>query len=359
VGGAELKNLAAENAKDGKKILLGATRGSPLSFMAKMLPFTTFVIALLVSTSMVEAQQKVRLNWGAISGVMGAIWTAQEEGLYKKHGIDLELIHIASTSKAIQSMLAGEIHYTTADALNSIQAVGAGADLVMFCKGINRFVFSIMAKPELKRLADLKGKKIGITRIGSSTHTAALFAVNKAGLGPNDYTLLQLAEVPNILTTLLAGQIDAGAISPPTSSRAKKAGFVELLNLGTDGPEYPSTVMATTKAYMRANPDTTKRMVRALGEGLYVFKTNKQIGIRALQKYSRLTDTDVLEDTYNQFSAAFDFIPYVSRPGIITLIASLGEKDPKIRALKYEDVADMRFVTELEREGFFKKLGTK
>lgn len=306
-----------------------------------------------------RAQNKVRLNWGAISGVMGAIWTAQEEGLYKKHGLEVELIHIASTSKAIQSMLAGEVHYTTADALNSIQAVAAGSDLVMFCKGINRFVFSIIARGDIKRLADLRGKKIGITRIGSSTHTAVLFAVNKAGVGANDVSMLQLGEVPNILTTLLAGQIDAGALSPPTSSRAKKAGLVELLNLGTDGPEYPSTVIASTRAYVKANPDNTKRLVRALGEGLHLFKTNKAVGIRALQKYSRLTDSEVLEDTYNQFSAAFDFIPYVSRAGINSLIASLGEKDAKIRPLKYEDVADMRFVAELEKEGFFKKLSPR
>lgn len=326
--------------------------------MKEFLVAAIFFSQLFVA-SPAAAQNKVRLNWGAISGVMGALWTAQEEGLYKKHGLDVEFIHIASTSKAIQAMLAGEIHYTTADALNSIQAVAAGADLVMFCKGINRFVFSIMAKPELKRLADLKGKKIGITRIGSSTHTAALFAVNRAGLSANEYSLLQLSEVPNILTTLLAGQIDAGALSPPTSSRAKKSGLVELMNLGTDGPEYPSTVIASTRAYVKANPDNTKRMVRALGEGLYIFKTNKAIGIRALQKYSRLTDMDVLEDTYSQYSSAFEFTPYVSRNGINTLIASLGEKDAKIRALKYEDVADMRFVAELEKEGFFKKLSLR
>jgi NitT/TauT family transport system substrate-binding protein len=311
---------------------------------------------LLAVASSADAQQKVRLNWGAVSGVMSAIWVAQEEGLFKKYGLDLELIHIASTSRAIQSMLSGEIQYTTADALNSIQAVGAGADVVMFCEGINRFVFSIMARPEIKRLADLKGKKIGITRIGSSTHTAVQFAVNKAGLAPTDVSLLQLGEVPNILTTLLAGQIDAGALSPPTNSRAKKAGLFEVLNLGTDGPEYPSTVIASTKAYVKANPENTRRMVRALGEGLHIFKSNKAAGVRAIQKYSRLQDLGILEDTYTQFSAAFDAIPYVSRAGITSLLVSLGEKDPKIRQLKYEDVADMRFVAELEREGFFKKL---
>ena len=302
------------------------------------------------------AQNKVRLNWGAISGVMSPIWVAQEEGLFKKHGLDIELIHIASTSKAIQSMVSGEIQFTTADALNSIQAVSAGADVVMVCEGVNRFVFSIMARADLKRVADLKGKKIGITRLGSSTHTAVLYVVNKAGLGANDYTLLQLGEVPNILTTLLAAQIDAGALSPPTNSRAKKAGLHELVNLGVDGPEYPSTVIASTRAYVKANPDNTRRMVRALGEGLNVFKTNRQIGIRAIQKYSRLNDADILEDTYGQFRDAFDSIPYVSKAGIASLLASAGEKDAKIRQLRYEDVADMRFVAEAEKEGFFKKL---
>ena len=275
-----------------------------------------FALFFLAVASPTSAQQKVRLNWGAISGVMSAIWVAQEEGLFKKHGLDVELIHIASTSRAIQSMLSGEIHYTTADALNSIQAVGAGADVVMFCEGVNRFVFSIMARPEIKRLADLKGKKIGITRIGSSTHTAVLFAVNKAGLAANDYSLLQLGEVPNILTTLLAGQIDAGALSPPTNSRAKKAGLFELLNLGTDGPEYPSTVIASTRSYLKTNPENTRRMVRALARAWHLFKTNESIGIRALQRYSRLTEADILDDTYMQFRDAFDSLPYVSRNGI-------------------------------------------
>jgi len=233
--------------------------------------------------------------------------------------------------------------------------VNAGADLVMVCAGVNRFVFSIMARSDIKRIADLKGKKIGITRIGSSTHTAVLYVINKAGLGANDYTLLQLGEVPNILTTLLAGQIDAGALSPPTNSRAKRSGLQELINLGTDGPEYPSTVIATTRAYVKSNPENTRRLVRALAEAFYVFKNNRQVGIRAIQKYARLQDVDILEDTYNQFREAFDTIPYVSKAGIASLLASMGEKDSKIRQIKYEDVADMRFVAEAEKDGFFKK----
>jgi ABC-type nitrate/sulfonate/bicarbonate transport system substrate-binding protein len=253
-------------------------------------------------------------------------------------------------------MLSGEIQFTTADALNSIQAVATGADVVLVCEGINRFVFSVVARPEFKRVADLKGKRIGITRIGSSTHTATLYALNKAGLGPNDYTMLALVEVPHILTALVAKQIDAGALSPPTNSRAKKAGMVELHNLAVDGPEYPSTAIASTRMFVKSNPDAIRRFVRAIGEAFYIFKTNRAVGIRAIQKYSRLKETDVIDDTYNQFRDAFDPIPYVSKAGIISLLTSLGEKDPKIRQLKFDDVADMSFVAEVEREGFFKKL---
>jgi len=226
------------------------------------------------------AAEKIRIFYSAITGEQSAFYIIKESGMFQKYGLDPEIIYLDSGTIAVQAMLSGEIQFTTADALNTIQAVNAGADLVMVCAGVNRFVFSIMARSDIKRIADLKGKKIGITRIGSSTHTAVLYVINKAGLGANDYTLLQLGEVPNILTTLLAGQIDAGALSPPTNSRAKKAGLQELINLATDGPEYPSTVIASTRSYVKSNPENTRRMVRALGEGLAIFKSNRQIGIR-------------------------------------------------------------------------------
>jgi len=100
-------------------------------------------------------------------------------------------------------------------------------------------------------------------------------------------------------------------------------------------------------------------MIRALGEGLNLFKANRQIGIRAIQKYARMNEPEILEDTYNQFRDAFDAVPYVSRTGIASLLAGMAEKDPKIRQLRYEDVADMRFVAEAEKAGFFRKTAAK
>ena len=169
----------------------------------------------------VWAQNPVRINWTAVTGAQSGLFMAAQEKLFKKYGLDVELIHIPSSSRGIQAILAGEIAFSFMDGSNAAQANLKGANLALVAGATNRQVFSLMAKSDIKRIVDLKGKKIGITRVGSSTHTSALFALGSAGLRPADYQLLPLLEVPNIFTALSAGQIDAGVVSPPTNARAK------------------------------------------------------------------------------------------------------------------------------------------
>src|ERR687895_250054 len=214
---------------------------------------TLFFFLSAMAALPASAQSPVRINWTAVTGAQSGMFMAQQEGLFKKNGLDVELIHIPSSSRGIQAILAGEIAFSFMDGANAAQANLKGANLALVAGATNRQVFSLMAKPEFKRISDLKGKKIGITRVGSSTHTSALYALGQAGLKPSDYQILPLVEVPNIYTALAAGQIDAGVMSPPTNSRARKAGFSELTNLAVDGPEYPSVALGSTRAYVNAN----------------------------------------------------------------------------------------------------------
>src|SRR5918996_4150957 len=164
---------------------------------------TLFVSLLAIGTAVPSsAQMKVRVNWTAVTGAQSGMFMAQQEGLFKKNAVDVELIHIPSSSRAIQAILAGEIAISFMDGSNAAQANLKGANLALVGGATNRQVFSLMAKPEFKRITDLRGKKIGITRGGSSTHTSALFALGSAGLRTNDYQLLPLLEVPNIYTAL-------------------------------------------------------------------------------------------------------------------------------------------------------------
>jgi len=296
------------------------------------------------------AQDPVRINWTAVTGAQSGMFMAQQEGLFKKNGIHVELIHIPSSSRGIQAILAGEIAFSFMDGVNAAQANLKGANLVLVAGATNRQVFSLMGKPEYKRIADLKGKKIGITRVGSSTHTSALFALASVGLRTNDYQLLPLLEVPNIYTALAAGQIDAGIMSPPTNARAKRAGFVELMNVAKEGPEFVSVAVGTSRSYIKSNEENVRRVVRAYAEGVQLFKNNKPAAIRMIQKQLKVTDPEIQEDTYSQFREYLEYPPYVSRKGLEAVLAELADKESAAKNIKPEDLMDMRFVAELDKK---------
>jgi NitT/TauT family transport system substrate-binding protein len=311
----------------------------------------TLLVALAaLSGAPADAQSPVRINWTAVTGAQSGIFMANQERLFKKHGLDVELIHIPSSSRGIQAILAGEIAFSFMDGSNAAQANLKGANVVLVAGATNRQVFSLMAKPEFKRIADLKGKKIGITRVGSSTHTSALYALGSAALRTNDYQLLPLLEVPNIFTALSAGQIDAGVMSPPTNARAKKAGFVELMNIAKEGPEFVSVAIGTSRSYVKANEDVVRRVVRAYAEGVQLFKRNKPAALSMMAKQLKVTDPEIQEDTYSQFRDYLEYPPYVSRKGMEAVLADIAEKDPAAKNVRAEDFLDMRFVAELEKK---------
>ena len=305
------------------------------------------------------AQTKTRINWTAVTGAQSGMFMAQQEGLFKKNGLDVELVHIPSSSRGIQTILAGEIAFSFMDGANEVQADIKGANIALVAGATNRQVFSLMARPEIKKIGDLRGKKIGITRIGSSTHTSALFALGTAGLKPSDYQILPLMEVPNILTALMAGQVDAGVVSPPTNSRARKAGLNELMNLAKEGPEYVSVGVGTSRSYINANEDIVRRVVRSYAEGVYLFKTNKAMALKMIQNQLKVKDVDIQEDTYNQFRQYLEYPPYVSRKAMEAVIADVAEKEPAAKSAKPDDFIDMRFVAALEKDGFFKQFAVK
>jgi NitT/TauT family transport system substrate-binding protein len=306
-------------------------------------------ILLVLVASAAAAQAPVRINWTAVTGAQSGMFMAQQEGLFKKHGLDVELIHIPSSSRGIQAILAGEIAFSFMDGANAAQANLKGANLVLVAGATNRQVFSLMAKSEFKGIADLRGRKVGITRVGSSTHTSALYALASARLKTSDYQLLPLLEVPNIFTALAAGQIDAGIMSPPTNARAKKAGFVELMNIAKEGPEFVSVAVGTSRSYVKANEDIVRRVVRAYAEGVHLFKTNKPAALRMMRDQLKVTDQEIQEDTYNQFRDYLAYPPYVSRKGMETVIADIAGKEPGAKTIKAEDFLDMRFVAEIDK----------
>lgn len=192
------------------------------------------------------------------------------------------------------------------------------------------------------------------TKRATTTHSVTLWVMNRFGLKPDDYQLMQLVDVPNIFTAMMAGQIDAGALSPPTNFRGRKAGLTELIDLSKEGPEYVSVAIGSTRSFLKNNEEMTRRFIRGYSEGVLFLRANKTAGIKAIQKYARIKDPDILEATYAEARAYIETVPYVTRKGMEAIIAEFVPTEPKAKAAKLDDFLDTRFVAQLEKEGFYK-----
>jgi NitT/TauT family transport system substrate-binding protein len=294
--------------------------------------------------------------WTAVSGASGPLWTGYEEGYFKQVGLDLTLTNIASTSRAVDALLAGQAQFTNTDPATMLEADIAGADLRLIVGMENRLVFSVMTQPSITSPQDLKGKRLGITIPGSSTYTAARQALKIWGLQPDtDVALVPLQQVPAILAGLQSNQIDAGVVSPPTSFQAQDAGFKVLIDLAKDGPNYPSVGVSARESLVQSNPELVRRFVRGYAMALHTFMTDEPTAEKDMNKYLQLTDQNQLDETWQAFSQYLADPPEIPDDGIQAVIDDTASTDPKVVGTKPSDYLDMTFVKELEPTGIFSK----
>jgi NitT/TauT family transport system substrate-binding protein len=304
-----------------------------------------------------QAAASVKWIWTAVSGVSGATWTAIDAGYFTDEGLNVEPVHIASSSRAVPALIANEAQFSNLDGNVLVQASLQGADVVGLLAQTNRLVFSVMADPSVATGQDLKGKRLGITRTGSSTHTAALQALALWKLQPNtDVALLELSEVPSILAGLQAKQIEAGVVSPPTNTQARAAGFKELVNLATEGPDYASVTIGSTRAYAADHQKEVLAFARGYARGLQRFKTDRAYAIQVLGHYFDLNDEAVLTDTWEQFSKYLEEVPYITVPGMQRIIDELAATEPKATGTRPDQFLNQQAVAQLEQQGFYKQL---
>jgi ABC-type nitrate/sulfonate/bicarbonate transport system substrate-binding protein len=292
----------------------------------------------------------ITVVWTAVTGANGPLWTAYEEGYFKQQGLDVTLTHIASTSRAITAVLANEAQFANTDPSSLVSADAEGGDMRLVIGLTNRLVFSVMAQSSLSSPQAMKGKKLGITRPGSSTYTAALQALKLWNLQPDsDVALVPLQEVPAILAGLQANQVDAGVVSPPTSIQAKNAGFTELIDLAVDGPAFPSVGISTTQSFIGSHRDVVARFVKGYALGLQRFKSDKQAGMADMNKYLQLDDQSVLDQTWQDFAKYLADPPEIPEAGMAAVIADTATAEPKAAGTAPSDYMDLSFVKELQQ----------
>jgi len=327
----------------------------------RVLSFERTILTLLLVFVPVTlaAQTKLKVAYPTTVGSMAVLWVTKEARLFEKQGLEVELIYVAGSSRVVQAMLAKDIPISEIAIPAVIQANLAGADLVMLAGPNHKPGQKLMVKPDIKRREDLKGKKkIGITRFGTSDDFLLRYVLGQWNLQPErDVALIQMGGSQEILAGLASRGIDGGMLSSPLHLQAAKLGYSVLTDLSAIGVDYQGAGVVTTRSYMKEMPDTVRRYLRAYVEGLHRFKSDKNFALKVIAKYSRITDAEALDETYQHYAIkVMPKVPYPTIRGIQMVLDEIGSRTPKARNLAPESFIDVSYLRDLERTGFIKTL---
>jgi NitT/TauT family transport system substrate-binding protein len=304
-------------------------------------------LALLGILAAAAAAQNrpIKIAYSAVSAGIGTIWLTHEEGLFRKHGLDSALIYIPGGTIAVQALLAGELHFGHLSPAPMMTAWAQGADLVWIGTTVDRMVFTLATDPKIARGADLKGKKVGITRLGSASDLAARLAFEHLGISPKDVTLISAGGIPDILAALKAGAVQGGILSPPSSTIARDLGYRALVSIPDLEKDFTFAGIATKRSLIQASPEVAKAFMAALTEGAKIYKNDNKAALKVLKKYMR-ADEHTLEAGYKEYGGAISSPPYPSLKGLEALRQSLAETSPALRNADLKKFVDDRFVAE-------------
>jgi NitT/TauT family transport system substrate-binding protein len=309
-------------------------------------------MCLTASSAWSQARTKLNVIYPAISGINAPLWYATEQNLFPKYGLDVELIYIPTALQVTRVVLTGDSQIAFSGGAPVVSAV-LSADLVFVGGVANVPAFYMMALPEIKSIADLKGKTVGVTRFGSSTDFALRYLVQKNGFNPEkDLNILQLGGMPELAAALSKRLIVAAPLSAPTHIRARAQ---PLLDMAKAGVYFPHTAVITRRAYLKTHRDTALNFFRGYSEGLQRFVQDKSAAKKIIQKYTRDTAEDIIEATYQY---AVDYVvrpPYPNREGIVETLKL--SQNPEAKKANPDNFLDSSIVKTLEDEGFLRQIG--
>lgn len=304
-----------------------------------------------------NAQEQILVGYDGHAGFQGAIWATKDLGLFEKHGLSGELILIPGSARGMAALLSGSVPFIQGSATAPLAAYMRGGDVVVIAAALNKFPFSVVTRKELRAPADLVGKKLGILNFGGSNDLAVTLALKEWNIPRSSVTILAAGGVSERLAALLSGNLDATVLSPPETVAAARAGLNILANLGDLKAAFPQTLIMAKRSFVAAKRDTVKRFLRAYSEAIAEFKSNKDKGLKVYADRLKQKDLNVLDETYRFYAPKFASPPRVDRGGVnnaLDLVRQAGDVKGEVNLAAFIDES---VIDELEREGFYKKLG--
>jgi len=300
-----------------------------------ILPIIIVAIAATALYSTVfSGPQVVELNVGYSNPAAQfvPVFIAKEKGFFEQNGLRVNLVLFRGGTPTIQALLAGEIQFAEVGASSVVRSALAGSDLVMIAGIVNTFPFHLYVTPDINSASDLKGKVVGVTRFGSSTHQAVIFALSKLGLDPGkDVTIIELGDIGAMLAALDKRQIQLTVLVPPETLQAKKLGLKYFGSLTELKVDYLDMGIAASKTYLEKNPDVATRFLKAMKQAIEFYFTDKEGTLKILEKFTGVSDRAQLEETYNFYLTIYSRNLELKPSTIKTILDSLATEVPEAK----------------------------
>jgi NitT/TauT family transport system substrate-binding protein len=303
--------------------------------------------------------KKIRVGVSAVSMGNIILYVMKEARLYEKYGLDAEVITMNGSGISSKALVSGGIDIAPIATPTVINANLAGADMQILAHTLPGVVHALMVKPEIKRVEDLKGKKVAVSSLGSLTDFLVRHIARKKGLNPDrDVTLIQTGGDADRIVALSSGVVEGAALSHPAYGRAQKLGFPMLWDSAKE-INYPWIEITTRRAIIKNDRDMVVNYMKAHLEGIALFKRDREFGKRVIKKTLRVDDEELVNESYDIFSKAFIPAPYPNLQGMKTSYEYVAATRPDVWKHKPEEFADLSFVEELDKSGYIKSLYRK
>ncbi|MBI2368171.1 MAG: ABC transporter substrate-binding protein [Deltaproteobacteria bacterium] len=317
------------------------------------------VAASVLAPVAASAQERLKIIYSQFTMTNSLTWFAREAGPFERNGLNADLVYVDSTP-AVQALTAGQAPIATMSGGLAVGPYLNGLDLVMLAGWCNLNSYQLIARPEIRRPEDLRGKVIGIGRFGAAADWGLRLILRKLGINETkDVQIIQAGGggPATRLAAMEAKKLDATVLDSPQTVQARRFGFRIVADGVELGIPFLQGGLVTRRAYIQTHEDIVRRVARVVVEAIHHAKTNKQASLAVMQKYLRVQDREALEDAYESFVIKqFPKVPYAAPAAVQTIFDLAAARDPRAKTADPQGFVEPRFIRELEQSGAIDKL---
>jgi ABC-type nitrate/sulfonate/bicarbonate transport system substrate-binding protein len=309
----------------------------------------------------VPPPMSVRIVHSTRNGSQAIAQVLVDSGPLAENGLTGSLLHVDGPARAIAVLLTGDADVALMGGEAALSAAVEGAEIAIIGGFLNRRDHVLYSVPEVQSIAELRGKRVGINGVGAADQRAIVEALQHYRIDPQEIAFVAIAGgPPNRLAAIQTGAVDATAMQPPLTGRARAAGLRELVQIGLVVERaVPVNGIVASRAAVAERPELFRRFTRAFVQAVHLYHTQPEVVVRALANFFSLDLAENyadLEETRAHYGPLYATLPSVPVEGYRQLLEELAETTPRAAGFRLADALDDRFVREVEASGLHREL---